>query len=184
MKFSNFTSSNKKFYDINSDINNLEREYSQSMGSANYTLNNATTFNPSITNCYNGYTKYGGNSSSFVDVESDLLRINYKQTKDITKQFKPYTLCTSCNKCNAGIPCNCSHCIEDPHRFKQDDCSSGIFKQIETRVSKACSNNYLSPNRFEELPINPQQFDKIYSNDSIGMSSRDINKNNIRRLRK
>lgn len=114
-----------------------------------------------------------------VDVESDLLLLNYKNTKDPNQKFKP--TCAQCGECIEGYPCgggvvaSCDKCQEK--LFHLPVCESPITDS--TRISNpVCTARGIGINRFQPLCLNPQDENRWLHPSEVGISYRMVVKDN------
>ena len=151
-----------------------------------YKLNDRTHYD----SCYMqfpGYLAHDENSGildSAVDAESELRRLNYKNSKCPSERYTPLKNCKECKSCYSGIPCDCLHCKKDPHNFTKVDCVQQLIPEF-TRERKPCNDiTSININRFEPLCLDLQKKAKIQSNQYIGQQTRYDMKDLTRRTRK
>lgn len=113
-----------------------------------------------------------------IDVESDLKSLNFKNTDDPNKQFKP--ICPQCGDCMDGYPCGsgvvdgCPKCQKE--LFHLPMCN---FNTDYTRISNPiCTARGLGINRFQPLYLNPQDENRWMHPSEVGISYRNVVKDN------
>lgn len=112
-----------------------------------------------------------------IDIENDLRNSTRQLSRCPESRFDPTKLenCKSCDKCNQGLPCGCSHCKYSKHQNKLNEtlaCNKALIPEY-TRVNKPCNIfSGISINRFNPLCDDPQDSAKIQSNSYIGSNTR------------
>lgn len=155
------------------------KEYNDTMSqfSGNYQTNNVFMSTKPNINCFNSYHNFGNQISNVIDKESELRSYKYDNN------YKPVNYCTDCPKCNKGLPCNCSHCVENIHGTLNIDCQFLISQP--TRLDKKNERQQYTEYRFDPVTcVETQRLDRIHDNSYIGISSRLANKESIRRSRR
>jgi len=113
-----------------------------------------------------------------VDVESDLLRLDIRASKDPNQDYRP--TCPQCGNCSEGYPCgggvvaNCQNCQEKLHHLP----ICGPFTDY-TRISNPiCTARGVGINRFQPLCLNPQDEPRWLHPSEVGISYRNVVKDN------
>lgn len=113
-----------------------------------------------------------------VDVESDLLRLNYRNTKDPNQEYKP--TCPQCGSCSEGYPCGggvvagCQNCQENLFHLPRCDIGTDY-----TRISNPlCTAREVGINRFQPLCLDPQDENRWLHPSEVGISYRNVVKDN------
>lgn len=107
-----------------------------------------------------------------VDVESELLLLNYRNTKDPNQKYKP-----SCPQCGGWYPCGgvAGNCQEKLQHLPQCD---GLLTD-STRISNpVCTARGIGINRFQPLCLNPQDENRWMHPSEVGISYRIVVKDN------
>jgi len=163
-----------------------KKDLQESKGPGLYKLNDRTHYD----SCYMkfpGYISHDENTGvleSVVDQESELRRLNYKNSKCPSQRYNPLKNCKECEKCYHGMPCGCNHCKKDPHNFLKTDCVPQLIPEF-TRERKPCNDiTSVNINRFEPLCFDLQNSSRIQSNEYIGQQTRYDMKDLIRKGRK
>jgi hypothetical protein len=114
-----------------------------------------------------------------VDVESDLMLLNYRNTKDPNQKFKPS--CSQCGECIEGYPCgggvvaSCNNCQEK--LFHLPVCNAPFTDS--TRISNPiCTARGIGINRFQPLCLNPQDENRWLQPSEVGINYRMVVKDN------
>lgn len=109
---------------------------------------------------------------ALVDIESNLMRLNYRNSKDPNAMYKPS--CTQCGRClNEGLPCGC-RCNEN--LIHLPECS---IITDHTRLSNPIwTARELGINRFQPLCLNPQDEGRWHQRAEIGINYRMVVKDN------
>jgi hypothetical protein len=108
------------------------------------------------------------NRRPLIDVESDLLRLNYRHTKDPNRQYKP-----SCANC--GVIEGACDCKEQLHHFPMCDNMFGEHTRISNPI---CNSREVGINRFQPLCLNPQDESRWLQPSEVGISYRNVIKDN------
>lgn len=115
---------------------------------------------------------------SLVDIESELLRLNYRNTKDPSQKYQP--TCGECGECMSGYPCGggvvgvCQNCQDTVNHLPV----SGLFTDA-TRISNPiCTARGVGINRFQPLCLNPQDENRWLQPSEIGINYRMVVKDN------
>lgn len=115
---------------------------------------------------------------ALVDVESDLLRLNYKASHDPSQKYQP--TCPQCGDCTEGYPCGggvvagCKNCQEQLTHLP----ACNPFTDY-TRISNPiCTARGVGINRFQTLCLNPQDESRWLHPSEIGISYRNVVKDN------
>ena len=113
-----------------------------------------------------------------VDVESDLFRLQYKNTKDPNAKFNPN--CPESEDCVEGYPCGggvVAGCENRQEKlFHLPMC--GPFTDY-TRISNPiCTARGIGINRFQPLCLNPQDENRWLHPSEVGISYRNVVKDN------
>ena len=118
------------------------------------------------------------NQRPLIDVESDLLNINRYNSKDPNEYYKP--ICPRCGNCNEGYPCGggvlgtCQNCQENLAHLPSCDISTEY-----TRISNPlCTAREVGVNRFQPLCLNPQDEQRWLHASEVGISYRNVVKDN------
>jgi len=113
-----------------------------------------------------------------VDVESELLRLNIRASKDPDQDYKP--TCPQCGDCMDGYPCGggvvagCQKCQEALYHLPL----CGPFTDA-TRISNPiCTARGVGINRFQVLCLNPQDESRWLHPSEVGISYRNVVKDN------
>lgn len=113
-----------------------------------------------------------------VDVESDLMRLNYRNSKDPNQQYQP--TCPQCGNCMEGYPCGggvvagCQNCQEKLNHLPV----CGPFTDY-TRISNPiCTARGVGINRFQPLCLNPQDENRWLHPSEVGINYRMVVKDN------
>ena len=113
-----------------------------------------------------------------VDVESDLLGMDIKNTKDPNQLFQPK--CPQCGCDTEGYPCGsglnmgCSKCQESLHHLPRLN-----FNQDYTRISNPlCTGREVGINRFQPLNMQPQDEHRWLHQAEVGVNYRMVVKDN------
>lgn len=113
-----------------------------------------------------------------VDVESELFRLNQQNSKDPKQKYRPY--CPQQQGCSEGYPCGggvvagCENSQEKLFHFPSCDISTDY-----TRTSNpTCTMRETGVNRFIPLCLNPQDEDRWLHPSEIGISYRNVVKDN------
>ena len=113
-----------------------------------------------------------------VDVESDLLRLNYHHTADPNQKYKP--TCPQCGTCEEGYPCGggvvagCKNCQENVNHLPTCEIGSDY-----TRTSNPiCTARGVGINRFQPLCLNPQDENRWLHPSEVGINYRMVVKDN------
>jgi hypothetical protein len=113
-----------------------------------------------------------------IDVESDLLRLNIKASKDPKQAY--ISTCPQCGECMEGYPCGggvaagCTKCQEKLHHLP----SCGPFTDY-TRISNPIATaRGVGINRFQPLCLNPQDENRWLHPSEVGISYRHVVKDN------
>ena len=130
---------------------------------------------------------FSGEPKSYVDVDSDLKQLFFKNSKDTlcpSQRSSKILNCWECPKCNLGLPCLCKHCEihtdiqkEQDNGFGTSGCPMNTSMIGEQTRSHGRACNVLSEvniNRFEPLCDNLQDIGKIDTNKKIGYNSRNL----------
>lgn len=123
-------------------------------------------------NCYQEFpgfnSKTYGALSSQIDIENELKGLNYPLSKDNIIYNKVIN-CDKCDKCNSGISCDCSHCVQKLHYIKKY-CTNQLIPQT-TRNLKSCNDlSAIDYNRFDY--IDSKKINHIQLNNYIGDNTR------------
>jgi hypothetical protein len=165
------------------DVQAYKKSVEQSTGPLKYTLDPM-----SVTRCdpcrpaQPGYIARTGVSIThqrpLVDVESDLLLLNIKASQDPGQMYKP--ICPQCGKCAEGYPCGggvvagCNNCQENLNHLPLCE----LFTD-HTRISNPiCSARGVGINRFQPLCLNPQDENRWLQLSEVGISYRNVVKDN------
>ena len=112
-----------------------------------------------------------------VDVSSELRNQTRSASKCPSEKYIPqkyHKKCNMCKNCGSGLPCGCLHCMNK--MYNTVDCEREIIP-IQSRSFGGCSDlNGIYINRFIPLVENPQELQKIHSNDTFGLDSRNYTK--------
>lgn len=135
--------------------------------------------------CHMGFPGYlpqnEGVLSSSIDVESELKRLNYINSKSPESRYNPIKNCKDCKKYGTGI--YCSHSVKNTHNHVLTDCDNQLIPQY-TRELKACNDiTSININRFEPLCVDVQKDKRIHNNSYIGSQTRNESKDITRKLR-
>lgn len=165
------------------DSDAYKTKISESIKPGLYHLNDHT----SSKSCHMGFPGYlpqnEGVMPCYIDVESELKRLNYINSKAPESRYNPTKNCKDCEKCDTGIPCGCSHCEKNIHNYELTDCDNQLIPQY-TRELKACNDiTSININRFEPLCVDVQINKRIHSNTYIGSQTRNESKDMTRKLR-
>ena len=145
--------------------------------------------------CHMGYPGFVGTLGGFgfgvgpdrVDVDSDLRGQTRIFSKCPSHKYNPhsYTYCGSCENCDKGLPCDCTHC-KTKDVSDLNECRPGIIplEAVENRNFNACSDlNGIFINRWDHLCQNPQvpgRWELYKNNRRLGeetrLDQRDYNK--------
>jgi hypothetical protein len=113
-----------------------------------------------------------------VDVESDLLGMDIRNTKDPNQQFQPK--CPQCGCATEGYPCGsglntgCPNCQERLHHLPKLH-----FNQNYTLISNPkCTARELGINRFQPLYMQPQDEHRWLHQADVGINYRMVVKDN------
>ena len=113
-----------------------------------------------------------------VDVESDLMQLNVRNTKDPNQKYKP--TCPQCGDCMEGYPCGggvvagCQSCQEKLHHLPMCELSTD-----HTRISNPiCTARGVGINRFQPLCLNPQDENRWMHTSDVGINYRNVVKDN------
>lgn len=113
-----------------------------------------------------------------VDVESELMLLNYKASKDPNQHFQP--TCPQCGECMEGYPCGggvvagCKKCQENLQHLPM----CGPFTDY-TRISNPiCTARGVGINRFQPLCLNPQDENRWLHPSEVGINYRMVVKDN------
>lgn len=113
-----------------------------------------------------------------VDVESELLSLNIKASKDPNQKYRP--TCPQCGECMEGYPCGdgvvagCQNCQEKLHHLPACGPSTDY-----TRISNPiCTARGVGINRFQPLCLNPQDENRWLHPSEVGISYRNVVKDN------
>lgn len=112
------------------------------------------------------------------DVESELMGLNYRATKDPSQKYTP--TCPQCGKCMEGYPCGggvvkgCASCQESLYHLPMCDLGTDY-----TRTSNpVCTARGVGINRFQPLCLNPQDENRWLHPSEVGISYRNVVKDN------
>lgn len=166
------------------DIKAYEADLKQSTGPLHYYMNpiRNDTFQPARIS-QPGFTGRVGVSVThtrpLIDVESDLLNLDLKNSKDPNKLYRPR--CPQCGTCkDSGYPCGnglstgCSACQEKLYNLPRAN-----FNQDYTRISNPiCTSREVGINRFQSLNLNPQDEKRWKQQSEVGINYRMIVKDN------
>lgn len=113
-----------------------------------------------------------------VDVESDLLGLDIKLTKDPNQMYQPR--CPQCGSFTDGYPCGggvtsgCKNCQEKLYNLPRGD-----FGRDYTRLSNPkCTAREVGINRFQPLNIQPQDEQRWLQQAEVGINYRMVVKDN------
>jgi hypothetical protein len=113
-----------------------------------------------------------------VDVESDLLGMDIKNSKDPNQLFQPK--CPQCGCHTEGYPCGsglntgCAKCSEALYHLPRLN-----FNQDYTRISNPiCTARELGINRFQPLQLQPQDEHRWLQQSEVGINYRMVVKDN------
>ena len=113
-----------------------------------------------------------------VDVESDLLGLDIKLSKDPNQMYQPR--CPQCGECTDGYPCGggvtsgCAKCREKLYNLPKGD-----FGRDYTRLSNpVCTAREVGINRFQPLNIQPQEEKRWLQQAEVGINYRMVVKDN------
>jgi hypothetical protein len=116
---------------------------------------------------------------ALIDVESELMRLNYKNSKDPNQQYKP--TCTQCGDCLDGYPCGggsssvCDKCQENLNHLP----ACNVQFTDSTRISNPiCTARGIGINRFQPLCLNPQDEERWLQLSEVGINYRMVVKDN------
>ena len=123
---------------------------------------------------------------SRVDIESELKDITRMSSKCPSKKFSPINAlqqslnCGNCPNCDKGLPCGCLHCRRK-NQVNRIECEKQIPEPAQERNMriKPCNLPGVYINRFEALCENPQDVNRIHSNNYIGAGTRNEIKDNF-----
>lgn len=113
-----------------------------------------------------------------IDVESDLRRLNIKATKDINKEYKPY--CPDAINMNDGYPCGggvtrgYNNAQEKLHHFEP----ANNFTDYSRTLNPPSTLRGTGINRFNILPLNPQDTNRWQQVAEVGINNRLVVKDN------
>jgi len=155
----------------------------QSTAPLRYTLdpiyaNNCNTCRPADV----GYIGKQGVSvtenTSLIDVESELMLLNYRNSRDPMKKYRP--CCPYCKKCYEGYPCGggvvagCCDCQSKMYHFPP--CTIGTdYSRI---TNPPCTLRGTGINRFQPLCLDPQDLNRWEFPGEIGINYRLVAKDN------
>ena|SRR3989338_1426389 len=115
---------------------------------------------------------------SLVDVESDLKRLHIKATNDPAQEYIPH--CPNCRNCQSGYPCGggvlsgCHNCQEQLFHFPVCHVATDY-----TRITNpTCTMRGTGINRFNPLYLEPQDEVRWLVQGEVGISSRNVFKDN------
>src|SRR3989338_735769 len=113
---------------------------------------------------------------SLVDVESELLLLNYPGSRDPGQKYNPQ--CQNC-RCNEGYPCsggvtNCVNCNKSTMHFPNCD----IGTEYTRHTNGLCTTKEIGINRFVPLYLNPQDESRWLIPSEVGISNRNLFKDN------
>jgi hypothetical protein len=133
-------------------------------------IQNVSMCHPSVTtlNSYNG--AYGVPQTS-IDISSELRGQKRIISRCPETRYNPMINCNNCEKCDSGIPCDCSHCKE----MKSIKLCDESFNPQFTRLNKPC-------NIF--AGINIDRFDPLCENIQMNAQSLPISGVNTRLIAK
>jgi len=113
-----------------------------------------------------------------VDVESELLHLNIRNTDDPKAKYQP--TCPDCGDCTEGYPCGggvvagCKKCQE-----KLSHLPMCQFNTDYTRISNPiCTSRGVGINRFQPLCLDPQDENRWLHPSEVGISYRNVVKDN------
>ena len=173
-----FKMSYQSFTNLNYDKCALDKKDQENLNHFSWTVDK--NYGESNNSCFIGSSPYSHfpfhfSPSNLIEIESDLRGQKIKLSKCPSAKYSPLSNCTDCEKCNEGLPCGCSHCINKKHEILKD-CTTeqNIFLTPEyTRNNKSCSKLAgININRFEYLCEDLQDIKKIQDNSYIGSSTR------------
>jgi len=160
-----------EFRRLGYDPCNIQINTEQSIAPGLYKLHDRTIYD----NCFMEHSGYIarnlGPLSKFIDVESSLKTLNHPLTKCPDVEYSPLINCKNCENCNMGIPCGCDHC-NTTRSYMKSDCNKFLVP-TETRLKRAThtvASAYVD--RFENLCVDPQNVERIHSNDYVGQNTR------------
>ena len=113
-----------------------------------------------------------------IDVESDLLGLDIKYSKDPNQMYRPR--CPQCGTCTDGYPCGggitggCTNCQEQLFNLPRLS-----FNRDYTRISNPkCTAREVGINRFQPLNIQPQDEKRWLHQAEVGINYRMVVKDN------
>ena len=165
------------------DSCNLEKKNQESSAPYNWIMD---TVYENKESCYQSQAPFMHRNmtkpSSSIDIESDLRNQYRLLSRCPENKFDPTKLdnCKMCDKCNEGLPCNCSHCKQTRYENSLKDCKSNGLEPEYTRMQKPCDiyfgleNTRNDKNIWSHSGEDLQDINKIQSNSYIGSNTRQL----------
>jgi len=165
------------------DIKAYETDLKQSVGPLLYRMNPIT--NDTCVPCRNPEPGFVGkvgvsitHKRPLIDVESDLLGLDIKNSKDPNQHFQPK--CPQCGSCMDGYPCGggiyqgCRNCQETLYNLPK--CEFG--RDYTLLSNPKCTARELGINRFQPLCMPPQDEERWLQQSNVGINYRMVVKDN------
>ena len=111
---------------------------------------------------------------ALVDVESDLLRLHERSTRDPTKMYRPS--CELCGSVKKSDHAPCKSC--EGASFDFPEC--GNVTEYSRLVNPICTSREVGINRFQPLLLNPQDENRWLHPSEVGINYRMVVKDNYR----
>jgi len=156
---------------------NLEKKQKESVGPYNWITDSVYE---NKTNCHVNmspfmHKQFNSIPANIIDAENDLSNRSRHLSRCPEARFDPTKLenCKSCQNCNQGLPCECSHCRQTKYENKVVECENQALVPQFTRLNKSCNIfSGITINRFHPLCEDLQDSLKIHSNSYIGSNTR------------